>query len=119
MDAEQGEGNHVLTEFESETRSMERALGHVPYASLRRLERSLKQLTLERQIYVRQTLLGCRGKLRSTPPELDLLEHMFDRWWIHGLATKLVMIARVVRLSEGEGWPGDPIPIIPRAGLVA
>ncbi len=105
--------------LERDTATVDGLIQVMPFSTVRGLARSLRQLTLEQQLFVRRTLLDARANGRWPEQQLDLLEYLFDRWYAHGLATKLVVISYVTRLSDGEPWPGEAVPELLSVGRVA
>ncbi len=82
------------------------ALMAMPREELRRLERNTQQLTPEQVDFVRFTLESALRNYRLPTHQLALLEYFLESWWKHSLATKLVVIDRVIELSDGDVWPG-------------
>lgn len=83
------------------------ALMAMPREELRRLEETMRQLTPEQIDFVRSTLASALLDERHPTHRLALLEYFFESWWRHSLATKLVVIDRIIEISNGEVWPGD------------
>lgn len=83
------------------------ALMAMPREELRRLEKATEQLTPEQTDFVRFTLESSLLDERLPTHRLALLEYFFESWWQHSLATKLVVIDRIIDLSHGGVWPGD------------
>lgn len=86
---------------------MDDALMAMSREELCRLEKNTQQLTPEQTDFVRFTLESALLYDRLPPHRLALLEYFFESWWKHSLATKLVVIDRVIELSDGDVWPGD------------
>ena len=83
------------------------AIAAMPPEELRRLEKNTQQLTPEQTEFVRFTLESAVLDDRLPTNQLELFEYFFESWWKHSLATKLVVIDRVIELSSGGVWPGD------------
>jgi hypothetical protein len=100
---------------------MDEALRGLTYQQERRLARSLACLTNEQTTFVRDALQRARREGRVTVRELGLLEHCFERWWTHSLATKMAVLDRIAALSGSESWPriwtGHPARQGPAGGL--
>ena len=97
-----------MQNIEQEILNTEQMIAGLPASEVRALEKSLRNLTPGQRACVSDTLhkLQCDSSL--SPRYLQLLEHFFDRWSGHGLATKLVLIGRIARLSS-ETAVGDEV----------
>lgn len=73
----------------------------------RRLQRVLKEPRSDLIAFGVKTLEQARILQPAPDGHLDLLEHVFETWWGHSLATKLAVIGWVARLSDEQSWPDD------------
>jgi hypothetical protein len=89
------EANHVLRES---TRG-----------ELREVERTLRRLSREQILFVRDTLESARRDERTPPHFISFMEYLLQEWWEHSLATKLTVITRIVGLSDLGSWPGNTV----------
>lgn len=96
-----------MQRLEESIYEMTGALDALPQAGRRRLEESMQQLTAEQIDFVRSALESALLDDHLPTHQLALLEHFFESWWKHSLATKLVVIDRVIELSDGGTWPGE------------
>ena len=86
--------------IEQEILNTEQMIAGLPAAEVRALEKSLRNLTPSQRACVTDTLRRVQGGSTLSPRYLQLLEHFFDKWSGHGLATKLVLIGRIGQLSS-------------------
>lgn len=99
-----------MSHFQQSVEEMAEAILSLPPEELRRLERSLERLTSEQIHFACRAMRTAIIADRLPLAELRQLEHGIERWWVHSLPAKLVLIARIVELSERSDWPGDPLP---------
>ena len=85
---------------------MAQCLMTLPCDKLQCMESTTRQLTSEQVGFIRNTLELARLDDRSSAPHIGLVEYFFESWRKHSLATRLVIIDRVVELSNGGDWPG-------------
>ena len=95
-----------MQNIEQEILSTEQMIARLPAFEVRALEKTLKNLTPSQRTCVTDTLRRLADDNTLAPRYLQLLEHFFDRWSGHNLATKLVLIGRIARLSS-ETAMGD------------
>jgi len=88
--------------LEQEILNVEQAIAGLPAAQVWALERSLRNLSPAQRAYVAGSLRNLEANKTVSPRYLQLLEHFFDRWSGHSLATKLVLINRLIRLSARD-----------------
>lgn len=100
-----------MEELEESIGEMAAALMAMPREELRHLEKNLRQLTLEQVQFVLSTLESAQHEDHVPALRLTLLEQFFESWWKHSMATKLVVIDRIIELSNGGVWPGG-IPLL-------
>lgn len=93
--------------LERHMREAEVWVDSLPYSTVRKLARSLKQLDLEQQLFVRRTLHKARESMQSPTKTIDTLEYLVDRWWTHSLATKIALLSCVAGLSD-DGHDAEP-----------
>ena len=86
---------------------MDVALGKLPPALARQLERWVVRLSCEQLAFVRDALEHACVEERLSPGKHALLEHCFERWCSHSLATKLALISLVDDLADSHHWPDD------------
>lgn len=85
--------------LEQEILNTEQVIASLPAMQVRALERSLRNLSPAQRAYVTGSLRNLEEGQMVSPRYLRCLEHFFDRWSGHSLATKLVLIHRITRLS--------------------
>ncbi|MGQ9651506.1 MAG: hypothetical protein ACUVXJ_15475 [Phycisphaerae bacterium] len=93
--------------FEQEIMNTERIIAGLPEAQAWALERSMRTLTPAQRAYVTKSLRSLETNNTVSPRYLQLLEHFFDKWSSHNLATKLVLINRLTRLSAQDPTGGS------------
>jgi hypothetical protein len=85
--------------LEQEIVETELAISGLPPARVRTLEKSLRALTPGQRFFVSETLTQARTDKSLSPRYLLFLEHFFEKWSSHGLATKLVLLNRLGQLA--------------------
>lgn len=95
-----------MKEFEESIGEMASALMTMPREELRRLEKTLQQLTSEQINFVIRTMKSAQIDCSVPARQLALLNQFFESWWKHSLAKKLVVIDCIIELSHGGVWPG-------------
>ncbi len=101
-----------MQDIEQEILNTEEMIAGLPVSEVRALEKSLRNLTPGQRARVTDTLHRLRDGNALAPRYLQFLEYFFDRWSGHSLATKLVLIGRLARLSsetvlDEAASPGD------------
>jgi hypothetical protein len=87
--------------LEQDILNTEQVIARLPSAQIRNLDRSLRNLSPAQRAYVANSLRSLQDDKTMSPRYLQLLEYFFEKWSSHGLATKLVLISRITRLSSG------------------
>ena len=90
----------AVQNIEQEILNTEQMIAGLPASEVRALEKSLRNLTPSQRACVTDTLRRLQDGNALAPRYLQLLEYFFDRWSGHSLATKLVLIGRIARLSS-------------------
>jgi len=103
--------------LEDEILEMDSLISGLPAVAVRSLERSLRVLTPAQLAFVRQTLERAREEGKLPPRQLSLLEHFFERWHAHELATKMAIIGRITSLFDSGEWSDDAEPQADPAAL--
>jgi len=93
--------------LEQEIMNTERIIAGLPEVQAWALDRSLRTLTPAQKAYVTESLRSLEADDTVSPRYLQLLEHFFDKWSSHNLATKLVLINRLTRLSARDVTGGS------------
>ncbi len=99
--------------LEQEILNTEQLIAGLPATQVRDLERSLRNLSPAQRAYIGAALHRLDDDKAVPPRYLQLLEHFFERWSGHSLATKLVLLSRIFRFSArwtGRDLPGDEMP---------
>ena len=82
-------------------------ISDLPGEGFRQVEASLRQLTREQVLFVRDALKIARREERMPVHRISFIEYLLQEWWEHSLATKLAVVTRVISLSDTQSWPGD------------
>ena len=89
----------------------DRRIGQQPPEHVRLLEKKLRDLTPEQNGFAQAVMKRARQREHLPLRHLHLLEHFFEKWSAHSLATKLVLITRITKLASelaGDHDGNDP-----------
>ena len=87
--------------LEQQILDTEQVIAGLPATQVHSLEKSLRNLSPAQRAYIGAALRRLEDDKALPPRYLLLLEHFFDRWSGHSLATKLVLISRITQFASG------------------
>lgn len=102
-----------MQSLEQEMLKTEQLLNGLPPAQVRNLERALRTLSPAQRAYVTTLLHNLERDSTLSRRYLQLLEHFFEKWSGHSLATKLVLISRITELSSQRVPAEAPGGVVP------